>query len=136
MHSNGLVWVEHDSDYTAHGLWWQVLSEAASDGTSITVWAHHFAPLYSESSVIDGGLNFLNVTNFLSCIKLGTGSILTVLHVNQSLVQVLSNSVSSESSEDALLIQSHWLGLVILLSLCFINCCGCGFWHCLSRDYL
>ena len=92
------------------------------------MWTHHLAPLYSVPSVVHGRLNFLNVANFLSCVKLGTGSIFAVLNVNQGLSQVLSNSVSSESSEDALLVQSNWLGLVILLFLCFIDC-GRGFWH-------
>ena len=66
LRSNRLVWVQHHSDLAAHGLWWQVVREVASNSASVTMWTHNLAPLYSEPGVIDGGLNFLNVTNFLS----------------------------------------------------------------------
>ena len=119
--SDCLVWVKHDSHLSAHGSWWQVVSKASPHSACITMWTHHLAPLYSVPGVIDGSLNFLNVANFLSCVKLGTRSIFTVLNVNQGLTHGLSNSVSSESGEDALLVQSNWLGLVILLCLFFID---------------
>ena len=85
LRSDRLVWVQHDSDLAAHGFWWQVGREVASHNAGVTMWAHDLAPLYSEPGVIDGGLNFLNVANFLSCVKLSTRSIFAVLNVNKGL---------------------------------------------------
>ena len=70
--SDSLVWIEHDSHLAAHSLWWQVVREVASDGAGIAVWGHYFTPLHSEPGVIDGVLNFLNVSNFLSLVELGS----------------------------------------------------------------
>ena len=69
--SDSFVWVEHHSDLAAHGSGGQVVREAASDGTGGSVWSHDLAPLDSESSVIDGALDFLDVGDSLSFVELG-----------------------------------------------------------------
>ena len=127
--SDGLVWVQHHSHLSTHGTWWQVLGEAASNTTGIAMWAHNLTPLNSEPGVIDGVLNFLNVANFLSSIEFGSSSILAVLDMNESLLHVLANSVSSESREDSLLVKPDWLRLVINLLLWLLINWGRSFWH-------
>ena len=62
------------------------MREVTSDGAGVAMWAHDLAPLDSEPGIIDGGLNFLNVANFLSCVEFSSISILAVLDMDDGLI--------------------------------------------------
>ena len=97
----------------------------------MSVRSHNLAPDDSESSVIDGILDFLNVSDFLSLVPGCSLFVLAVLDVDNCLLHVLTDSVSLESSENSLLVKSDWLSLVVLLLLRLINS-GDLLWHCYS----
>ena len=90
--SYGFVWVEHDSDFGAHGSWWEVLSEGDSDSTEVSVGLDNSTPVNSESGVVHGVLSSEDVCDSLSEIESSSGQIVAVLDGNQSLTTVLSSS--------------------------------------------
>ena len=115
-----LVWVEHNSDLSSHVSSADVLSEGASNSTGVTVGGDDLTPANSESSFIRSVLDLVDMCNSFTHVPSGTGLIIAVLNVNESLIHDLSDSVSSEACEDTLLIKSDWLSLVVLLPvLCF-----------------
>jgi hypothetical protein len=83
----------------------------------VTVSVDNSAPRASVSRIIYGVFDSVHIGNSLTLVPSGTGFILAVLNVDQSLVHGLSDSVSSETSKNALLIEPDWLGLVELLLL-------------------
>ena len=114
-YSHGFVWVEHDSHLSSHGSWWQVLSEVDSDGSMVSMGVDAGTPVNSESGVVHGVLSSEDVSDSSSKIESGSGFIVAVLDCNQCLTTVLGGLRSSESSEDTVLIESHRLGLLMLL---------------------
>lgn len=121
-HSDGLVWVEHDSDVGTSGASGDVLGELNSDHTVVTVGAHDGTPLASISGVVGDVFDLVDVGDSLTHVPLGGGNIVAVLDHDKGLVFLLMILSSSERSEDTLLIESHWLSLVVdlgtLLSIC------------------
>ena len=113
-YSHGSVWVEHDSHLGAHGSWWQVSSERDSDGSVVSVSVDDSTPVNSESGVVHGVLCSEDVRDSSSEIEPGPSFVVAVLDGNQCLCTVLGGPWSSESSEDTVLVESHWLGLVVL----------------------
>ena len=93
------VWVEHDSNFGAHGSWWQVFLEVDSDGSGVSVSVDYGTPMNSEFGVVDGVLASEDISDSSSEVESGTGLISAVLNVDDSLALVLSGLSSSESSE-------------------------------------
>lgn len=119
--SDGLVWVEHDSDGGSHGSGGDVLGESNSDGSGVSVGLDNLTPAASESSVIDGVLDLIDIGNSLSEIPGGSLLVVAVLESHESLVFSLGLDSSSESGEDSLDVQSNWLGFLELLLLLGTN---------------
>lgn len=120
VHSNGLVWVEHNSNSGSHGSSSNVLSESASDSTGMTVSVDDFTPAASESGSVDVVLDLVHICNSFSQVPSGTSFVIAVLDGNESLIHDLSDSISSESGENSILIESDWLSLVVLFLVpCF-----------------
>ena len=90
--SDGFVWVEHDSDFGAHGSCWEILSEGDSDSTEVSVSLDNSTPVNSESGVVDGVLCSEDVCDSLSEIESSSGQVVAVLDGNQSLTTVLGSS--------------------------------------------
>ena len=109
------VWVEHNSDGRSHGGRWEVLGESSSDLSVVSVEVDDSSPSDSISSIVDSVLGLEDVGDSLALVESSTGRVVAVLDGQQSLVGSLMHSSSSEASEDSLLVQSHRLGLVVLL---------------------
>ena len=113
--SNCLVWVEHNSDLTTHGSSSDVLSESASDSTGMSVSIDDLTPAASISCSVHVVLDLVHICNSFTQVKSGTCLVAAVLDVYESLIHDLSDSISSESGENTLLVESDWLSLVVLL---------------------
>ena len=111
--SHRSVWVEHDSNGSSHGSWWEIFGELDSDTSGMSMSVDDLAPMNSESCVVYGVLCLENIGDPLSEIVSGTVDVTAVLNFNQSLTFSLSGFSSSESSEDALLVESDWLSFVV-----------------------
>merc|ERR1712188_331628 len=105
IRSYTLVWVEDNSDLATHGSGSDVLSESASDGTSMSVSADDLTPAASESGSVHVVLDLVHICNSFTHVPSGAGLIIAVLDGNESLIHDLSDSISSESGEDTLLIE-------------------------------
>ena len=125
-HSDGLVWVEHDSDVGASSTSRNVLGEFDSNHTVVSVSAHDGTPLDSVSGVVGSVFNLVNVGNSLTHVPLGGSKIGAVLDHDEGLVLLLMILGSSETCEDTLLIESNWLSLVVDLST-LLSICGFSF---------
>jgi hypothetical protein len=104
--SDLFVGVKHDSETTAHSSGGEVLGESHSDTTVLTVGSHNSSP---SALVVLAGVGVLalpDVSNALSMVKLGGGSVGAALDVDESLSFVLESLTASESSEDSLLVKS------------------------------
>tara|TARA_B110000238_G_C15982287_1_gene376543 strand:+ start:385 stop:864 length:480 start_codon:yes stop_codon:yes gene_type:complete len=120
------VWVEHDSNFGAHGSWWQVFLEVDSDGSDVSVSVDDGTPMNSEFGVVDGVLSSEDISDSSSEVESGTSLITAVLDVDDSLALVLRGLSSSESSKETVLVESDWLSFVILLlSVSFSNVIFC-----------
>ena len=118
--SYALIWVKHNSHSGTHGSSSDVLGEWYSDGTSVAVSVDNFSPAASESSIIYCVFDLVHICNSFTKVPSGALFISAVLNRNESLIHYLSDSVSSKSCENTLLIESDWLSLVVLLLLlCF-----------------
>jgi hypothetical protein len=123
--SYALIWVKHNSHLSTHGSSSDVLAEANSDGTSVAVSVDDLSPAASESCAIYCVFDLVHMRNSFTKVPSGTGFIIAVLDINESLIHYLSDSVSSKSCENTLLIESDWLGLVVLLLLLRFWLCFC-----------
>ena len=123
-HSDGLVWVEHDSDVGASSTSGDVLVEFDSNHTVVSMGGHAGTPLDSVSSVVGSVFDLVNVGNSLTHVPLGGSNVVAVLDHDQSLVLLLMILGSSETSEDSLLIESNWLSFVIDSLTLDLSICG------------
>lgn len=64
-------WVQHDSDRSTEGLWWQVLSEVGSDNTVVTVGSGDLTPDDSDLGTSDLLVASVDVGNLLTQVELG-----------------------------------------------------------------
>ena len=113
IHSHRSVWIEHDSNGSSHGSWWEISGELNSNSTGMSVGVNDLSPLNSKSCVVYGVLYLVNVGDPLTKIESGSTNVSAVLNFNQSLTFLLSGLSSSESSEDTLLVKSYWLSFVV-----------------------
>ena len=83
----------------------------------MSVGVDNLTPSNSVSSIVDGVSNLVDISNSLSEVEFGASQVLTVFDGQQSFVLSLSGLTSSVSSENSLLVKSHWLRLVVCLIL-------------------
>ena len=109
---------------STEGFRGEIGAESSSNETVVSVGLGDLSPDGSEFGVSLGGLGLIDVTNFLSQIKSCITSLVHILHLQKSLVLVLSSLTSFESSENCFLVQSrikgvsakvvpHWLGFLV-----------------------
>jgi hypothetical protein len=112
-HSDGSVWVEHDSHSGTQGVGWEVSSELSSNGTLVTVDGNDLTPAGSELCIVDSVVGLVDIHGSLAKVPLGASTVVDVLDVEQNLVRSLSGLSSSEANESSFLVESNWLGSVI-----------------------
>lgn len=83
--SDLLVGVKHHSDGHAHGSGGEVLLESDTDGTVVSVAGNNLAPLASVSFAGLGVLALVNVSDALSVVELGRGTINASLNMDKCL---------------------------------------------------
>ena len=64
-------WVQHDSNRSTKGLWWQVLSEVGSDQSVGSMGSGNLTPDNSNLGTSDFLLRTVNVGNTLTQVELG-----------------------------------------------------------------
>lgn len=104
--SDLFVGVEHNSEGATHGSRGEVLGESNADTTVDTVGGDNSTP--SALVVLAGGgvLAFPDVSDALTVVVLGAGTVGTSLDVDESLSLMLESLTTSESSEDCFLVKS------------------------------
>jgi hypothetical protein len=105
--SDLFVGVEHNSERVTHGSGGEVLGESHADATVLTVGGNNSAPSALVVLAGVGVLTFPDVSNALSVVELGRGTVNTALDVDEGLSLMLESLTTSEASEDGLLVESE-----------------------------
>ena len=105
--SDLFVGVEHNSARGTHGSRGEVLGESDSDTTVNSVRGDNLTPSALVVLAGLGVLTFPDVSNALSVVELGRGTVNTALDVDEGLSLMLESLTASEASEDGLLVESE-----------------------------
>lgn len=81
-------WVQHDSNRSTEGLWWQVLLEVGSDNTVVTVGSGNLTPDNSDLGTSDLLGSSVDVSNSLTQVELSVSWSLDTFDLNQGDVWV------------------------------------------------
>lgn len=81
-------WVQHDSNRSTEGLWWQVLLEVGSDNTVVTVGSGNLTPDNSDLGTSDFLGSSVDVSDSLTQVELSVSWSLDTFDLNQGDVWV------------------------------------------------
>ncbi|KAF7584943.1 hypothetical protein EJF18_11106 [Clavispora lusitaniae] len=76
-------WVQHDSNRSTEGLWWQVLLEFGSDNTVVTVSSGHLTPDNSDLGASDLLGSSVDVSDSLTQVELSVLWVLNTFDLDQ-----------------------------------------------------
>lgn len=104
-------WVQHDSNRSTEGLWWQVLLEVGSHNTVGTVGSGNLTPDNSDLGTSDLLGSSVHVSDSLTQVELSVSWVLDTLNLNQRNVWV-GNALRTLVGQ-VLTLNVHWMLVLV-----------------------